>query len=80
MLPGLIDLASELVGGKALSTSDEFFARENAAAVFAFRYGVLDGGNVDRRCRDSRGHPPSISRPAPADSPQTPGTPFTTGR
>src|ERR1700680_4021211 len=39
MLPGLIDLASELVGGKALSTSDEFFApKENllkaAEAVF----------------------------------------------
>jgi allantoicase len=30
MLPGLIDLASELVGGKVLSASDEFFApREN---------------------------------------------------
>jgi len=30
MLPGLIDLASELVGGKALSASDEFFApKEN---------------------------------------------------
>jgi allantoicase len=39
MLPGLIDLASELVGGKALSASDEFFApMENllkaAAPVF----------------------------------------------
>jgi allantoicase len=30
MLPGLIDLASELVGGEALSASDEFFApKEN---------------------------------------------------
>jgi allantoicase len=30
MLPGLIDLASEIVGGKALSASDEFFApKEN---------------------------------------------------
>ena len=30
MLPGLIDLASELVGGKVLSASDEFFApKEN---------------------------------------------------
>ena len=39
MLPGLIDLASELVGGRALSASDEFFApKENLllerAAVF----------------------------------------------
>ena len=39
MLPGLIDLASELVGGEALSASDEFFApKENllkaAAPVF----------------------------------------------
>jgi allantoicase len=39
MLPGLIDLVSELVGGKALSASDEFFApKENlikaAAPVF----------------------------------------------
>ena len=39
MLPGLIDLASELVGGKTLAASDEFFApKENllksAAPVF----------------------------------------------
>ncbi|HEX4594900.1 MAG TPA: allantoicase [Bryobacteraceae bacterium] len=39
MLPGLIDLASELVGGEALSASDEFFApKENlvkaAAPIF----------------------------------------------
>ena len=39
MLPGLIDLASELVGGKVLSASDEFFAPKEsllkaAAPVF----------------------------------------------
>jgi allantoicase len=39
MLPGLIDLASELVGGEALSASDEFFAPKEsllkaAAPVF----------------------------------------------
>jgi allantoicase len=34
MLPGLIDLASEIVGGKALSASDEFFApKENLLKV-----------------------------------------------
>ena len=34
MLPGLIDLASEMVGGKALSASDEFFApKENLLKV-----------------------------------------------
>src|SRR5579862_3901149 len=36
MLPGLIDLASELVGGKALSASDDFFApKENLLKVDA---------------------------------------------
>ena len=29
MLPGLIDLASELVGGSVIAASDEFFAPTN---------------------------------------------------
>jgi len=36
MLPGLIDLASEMVGGKAISSSDEFFApKENLVKATA---------------------------------------------